>query len=835
MERYDISGMSCAACVAAVEKAVQKVDGVENVSVSLLTNSMNVEGGARFSDLKKAVEGAGYGISKTCGSDRSEEKAEEKLEDRETPKLIKRLIASAVVTLALMYFSMGHMMFGFPLPLFFDDNHVAMGLVQMILAAVVMLINKKFFISGSKALRHMSPNMDTLVSMGSFISFAWSVLVLFGMTFDQVHSGSGAAMEGMEKLYFESAAMILTLITVGKTLEAFSKGKTTNALKALMKLAPKTAVVERDGTEAEIPIEEVGVGDVFILRPGSAVPVDGVVIEGSSAVDESALTGESIPVDKAVGSHVSSATFNSSGFLKCKATRVGNDTTLSQIIRLVSDAAATKAPIAKLADRVSAVFVPAVIAIGIIVFIIWFLTGHELSYALERGVSVLVISCPCALGLATPVAIMVGSGVGAKNGILFKTAEAMESAGKVEIIALDKTGTITEGKPEVTDLIPITVNEDELLKKAASLEAKSEHPLAKAIMSFAAGREIMPENVEGFAAHSGSGVSAMIGGRETAGGNLEFVSGRAAIPESAREEIKTLSSFGKTPLLFASEGELLGIIAVADVIKPDSAKAVKELKGLGLKVVMLTGDNNLTAKAVGAQCGVDEVVSDVKPDGKEKVIAGLKKQGKTAMVGDGINDAPALTSADVGIAIGAGSDIALDSADIVLENSTLTDVPALIRLSRGVIRNIKQNLFWAFCYNIVGIPLAAGAFISTLGWQINPMFGAAAMSFSSVLVVTNALMLNLLNIRSPKRDRMIKHNKTNTVQEERKMEKTIQIKGMMCPHCEARMKQALEALPEVDEAVTSHEKGSAVLTLNAPVDDARLKQTVEAAGYEFIG
>ena len=832
MKRYTVTGMSCAACSAAVERAVNGVDGAENVSVNLLTNTLSLEGDVPFSELKRAVEGAGYGIVENDAPGGSEAGSDgEKAYGGETAGLLKRLIVSVVLSLALMYFSMGHMMWGFPLPALFNENHVAQAIAQMLLAAAVMLINRKFFISGFRGLVRRSPNMDTLVSMGSGVSFVWSVYVLFDMTRIALSGSHEAVAERMGQLNFESAAMILTLITVGKTLEAYSKGKTTNALKSLLKLAPETATVVRDGTETVIPASDVGLGDVFILKPGDRVPVDGVVIEGESSVDESALTGESVPVDKLSGSPVSSATTNLSGFLKCRATKVGEDTTLSQIVRMVSDASATKAPIAKTADKVSGVFVPFVIGVAAVVFMIWMLIGHDASYALERAISVLVISCPCALGLATPVAIMVGNGVGAKNGILFKTAEALENAGKTQIVVLDKTGTVTKGKPAVTDVFPLGASERELLSAAASLEEKSEHPLGAAVVEHCRKLGVEAEASEGFAAHSGSGVEAVVGGRRLFAGNAKFVSKQHGLTEEEKALIDRLSAQGKTPLIFASGDELLGVIAVADELKKDSRSAIDELKGLGLRAVMLTGDNKKTAAAVAAECGIDEVVAEVLPGEKESRIRELMKQGRVAMVGDGINDAPALTRADIGIAIGAGSDIAVDSADIVLENSSLSDVSAAIRLSRATLSNIHQNLFWAFCYNIIGIPLAAGAFIP-FGFGVSPMFGAAAMSLSSFIVVTNALRLNLLRIRSPKHDRKIKQKKTK---ENKTMNKSVKINGMMCPHCEARVKKCLEELPEVESAEVSHEAGTAVLTLNSAIADEKIRETVEAAGYEYVG
>ncbi len=840
MEQYTVTGMSCAACSTRVEKAVSKVPGVTSCSVSLLTNSMGVEGTASPEAIVKAVEDAGYGASKK-GAEKtasaSAADAEDALKDRETPALKRRLIASLVFLVVLMYISMGHMMWGWPLPAALAENHVAMGLTQLLLTVAVMVINQKFFISGFKGLIHGAPNMDTLVALGSGASFVYSTYALFAMTDAQLHGDTAGVMQYMHEFYFESAAMILTLITVGKMLEARSKGRTTDALKGLMKLAPKTAVLLRGGAEVTVPIAEVRKGDVFVVRPGENIPVDGVVLEGSSAVNESALTGESIPVDKAAGDAVSAATMNQSGFLRCEATRVGEDTTLSQIIRMVSDAAATKAPIAKVADKVSGVFVPIVIAIAVVAIIVWMLAGQTFGYALARGISVLVISCPCALGLATPVAIMVGSGMGAKNGILFKTAVSLEETGKVQIVALDKTGTITSGEPRVTDILPAEgVTEAELLAAAAALEKKSEHPLARAILQLAGERSMEIAEVEGFEAKPGSGLVATLAGDALAGGNLKFISAQAAVPAALRTAAETLAEAGKTPLFFSRAGRLIGIIAVADVIKPDSPAAVRELQNMGIRVVMLTGDNARTAKAIGREAGVDEVIAGVLPEGKESVIRELKTQGKVMMVGDGINDAPALTRADIGAAIGAGTDIAIDAADVVLMKSRLSDVPAAIRLSRATLRNIHENLFWAFIYNVIGIPLAAGVWIPLFGWQLNPMFGAAAMSLSSVCVVTNALRLNFFNIRSAKRDKKIKTVEVKIeAKETATMEKTMKIEGMMCAHCEARVKKCLEALPQVDEAVVSHEQGTAVLKLNADVSDDVLKKAVEDQGYEVVG
>ena len=845
MEQYQVTGMSCAACSARVEKAVSKVPGVTSCSVSLLTNSMAVEGTADEATIVAAVTEAGYGAKRKGAEPSAARPSEalEALEDHETPKLKRRLLASVGFLLVLMYLSMGHMMWGWPLPGFLAGNHVAMGLTEMLLTIIIMVINQRFFLSGFRSLLHRAPNMDTLVALGSAAAFGYSTYALFAMTAAQLHGDAELVMHYMDEFYFESAAMILTLITVGKMLEARSKGKTTDALKSLMKLAPKTATVVRSGKETLVPIEQVRTGDIFVVRPGETIPVDGVVEEGSSAVNEAALTGESIPVDKAAGDAVSAATLNQSGFLRCRASRVGEDTTLSQIIRMVSDAAATKAPIAKVADRVSGVFVPAVIGIALVTFAVWMLVGQTVGYALARAISVLVISCPCALGLATPVAIMVGNGVGARHGILFKTAASLESAGRVEIVALDKTGTITQGEPEVTDLLPAPgVTEDELLRLANALEQRSEHPLARAVVRRAVGMDA-PE-VTDFRAVPGNGLTAELDGQKLAGGNLAFVQSLAAIPQETQDRAARLAEQGKTPLFFCRSGKLLGAIAVADIIKPDSPQAVRELQGMGIRVVMLTGDNERTAKAIGAQAGVDEVIAGVLPDGKEAVIRRLKEQGKVAMVGDGINDAPALTRADTGIAIGAGTDVAIDAADVVLMKSRLLDVPAAIRLSRATLRNIHENLFWAFFYNVIGIPLAAGAWIHLLGWEMNPMFGAAAMSLSSFCVVTNALRLNLFHIRSTKHDHKRKNHAKQTVaktaenhkenKEETSMEKTMKIEGMMCGHCEARVKKCLEALPGVEKAEVSHVSGTAVLTLSAPVDDALLKKTVEDQGYQVI-
>ena len=850
MEQYTVTGMSCAACSARVEKAVKAVPGVTSCSVSLLTNSMGVEGTASASAIVKAVQEAGYGASPKAAAAETPSAELDALADHETPRLKKRLIASLVFLAVLMYFSMGHMMWGWPLPHWFDGNHVAMGLVQLLLAGIVMVINQKFFINGFKGLIHGSPNMDTLVAMGSMASFVWSTYALFAMTRAQLDGNSELVMHYMMEFYFESAAMILTLITVGKMLEARSKGKTTDALKSLMKLAPKTATLLRDGAEVTVPIEQVQSGDIFVVRPGENIPVDGIVLEGSSAVNESALTGESIPVDKAEGDKVSAATTNQSGFLRCRATRVGEDTTLAQIIKMVSDAAATKAPIAKIADTVSGFFVPAVITIAVITTIVWLLLGRELGYALARGISVLVISCPCALGLATPVAIMVGNGLGAKNGILFKTAASLEAAGRTRIVALDKTGTITSGEPKVTDLLPADgVTEHELLTLAAALESRSEHPLAKAVLAYADEQKLTAPAVTDFAALPGNGLAAKMDGVEIFGGNASFAGTKVTVPDALQAQAAALSEQGKTPLFFGGAGRLLGVIAVADTIKEDSPRAIKELQNMGIRVVMLTGDNQRTADAIGRQAGVDEVIAGVLPDGKEAVIRQLQQYGKVAMVGDGINDAPALTRADTGIAIGAGTDVAIDAADVVLMNSKLSDVPAAIRLSRATLRNIHENLFWAFIYNTLGIPLAAGVFIP-FGLTLNPMFGAAAMSLSSFCVVSNALRLNLFDVHSTKRDRKPKdaaslpaalaqpaevEHKESTNKEDLTMKKTLNVEGMMCGHCEARVKKALEAVPGVAEAVVSHEAGTAVVTLNEDVADDVLKQAVEAQDYKVTG
>ena len=854
MEQYTVTGMSCAACSARVEKAVKAVPGVTSCSVSLLTNSMGVEGTASASAIVKAVQEAGYGASPKAAAAETSSAELDALADHETPRLKKRLIASLVFLAVLMYFSMGHMMWGWPLPHWFDGNHVAMGLVQLLLAGIVMVINQKFFISGFKGLLHRAPNMDTLVALGSSASFLWSTYALFAMTRAQVDGNDVLVMHYMMELYFESAAMILTLITVGKMLEARSKGKTTDALKSLMKLAPQTATLLQEGAEVTVPIAQVKKGDLFVVRPGENIPVDGLVLEGSSAVNESALTGESIPVDKAAGDKVSAATTNQSGFLKCEATRVGEDTTLAQIIRMVSDAAATKAPIAKIADTVSGFFVPAVISISVLTTLVWLLLGREFGYALARGISVLVISCPCALGLATPVAIMVGNGLGARNGILFKTAASLEAAGRTQIVALDKTGTITSGEPRVTDILPAEgVSESELLTLAASLEQKSEHPLAKAVLAYAETETIACPDVTDFAALPGNGLAARLDGMEIYGGNAEFIAAKASVPAELQAEAARLAAEGKTPLFFGGAGRLMGVIAVADTLKEDSPRAIRELQNMGIRVVMLTGDNQRTADAIGRQAGVDEVIAGVLPDGKEAVIRRLQESGKVAMVGDGINDAPALTRADTGIAIGAGTDVAIDAADVVLMNSRLSDVPAAIRLSRATLRNIHENLFWAFIYNIIGIPLAAGVFIP-FGLTLNPMFGAAAMSLSSFCVVSNALRLNLFDLHSTKHDRKPKSAALpaapvqpaaaeNTaepvsapvVKEDNAMKKTLHVEGMMCGHCEARVKKALEALPAVDEAVVSHEAGTAIVTLNAEVSDADLKKAVEDQDYKVTG
>ena len=873
MEQYNITGMSCAACSARVEKAVSKVPGVTSCSVSLLTNSMGVEGTASSDEIIRAVQDAGYGASLkgASGQQMSASVAEEALEDHETPVLKRRLIASIGFLLVLMYFSMGHMMWGWPLPAWFDGNHVAMGLVQLLLAGIIMVINQKFFISGFKSLWHRAPNMDTLVALGSMASFVWSVYALFAMTRAQVDGDSAAVMNYMMEFYFESAAMILTLITVGKMLEARSKGKTTDALKGLMKLAPKTAVVVRDGQEATVPIEQVRKGDIFVVRPGENIPVDGVILEGNSAVNESALTGESIPVDKNPGDAVSAATVNQSGFIRCEATRVGEDTTLSQIIKMVSDAAATKAPIAKIADRVSGVFVPAVISIAIVTTVIWLLVGRPFGFALARGISVLVISCPCALGLATPVAIMVGNGMGAKNGILFKTAVSLEEAGKIQIVALDKTGTITKGEPQVTDLVPAEgISEKELLTYAYALEKKSEHPLAKAILARAEEQQITTQEVSDFQALPGNGLRAVLNNEVLTGGSMKFISNQVSITPELILEAEKLAGEGKTPLLFTKNGKLIGMIAVADVMKEDSPRAVKELQNMGIRVVMLTGDNERTAKAIGAQAGVDEVIAGVLPDGKESVICSLKEKGKVAMVGDGINDAPALTRADIGIAIGAGTDVAIDAADVVLMKSQLSDVPAAIRLSRATLRNIHENLFWAFFYNVIGIPLAAGVWIPIFGWTLNPMFGAAAMSLSSFCVVTNALRLNLFKVHDASKDKKIKQNTAelhvtadtenknmtnedtdccSTEIHDRKDQEnikenkenngmttiTVNVTGMMCVHCEAHVNKAIKEAFGVEDVVSSHEKGTTVIQAPQKLDEDKIREVIKEAGYEVTG
>ena len=855
MKQYTVTGMSCAACSTRVEKAVSKVPGVTSCSVSLLTNSMGVEGSATDQEIIKAVADAGYGASakdaegEKNGGANSAAASEEALADHETPILKKRLLYSVGFLLVLMYFSMGHMMWNWPLPAFMDGNHVMMGLVQLYLTVIIMVINQKFFINGFKSLFHGAPNMDTLVALGSFASFGYSSYALFAMTYAEHQGDAEAVMGYMHEFYFESAAMILTLITVGKMLEARSKGKTTDALKSLMKLSPKTAVVEKEGKETEVPVEQVRIGDVFVVRPGENIPVDGVVLEGNSAVNEAALTGESIPVDKQAGDRVSAATINQSGFIRCEATRVGEDTTLSQIIRMVSDAAATKAPIAKVADKVSGIFVPAVISIAVLTVIVWLIAGESVGFALARGISVLVISCPCALGLATPVAIMVGNGMGAKNGILFKTAVSLEETGKVEIVALDKTGTITSGEPKVTDVLAADgTSEEELLKLAYSLESRSEHPLAKAIVAYGAEKQAEQIPVSEFKALPGNGLEGKVGDADVKGGSLKFAQSQTEISEKIKSQAEKLAEEGKTPLMFMKNGALAGMIAVADVIREDSPQAVKELQNMGIEVVMLTGDNERTAKAIGRQAGVDRVIAGVLPDGKEEVIRRLKEQGKVAMVGDGINDAPALTRADMGIAIGAGADVAIDAADVVLVKSRLSDVPAAIRLSRGTLRNIHENLFWAFFYNVIGIPLAAGIWIPIFGWKLNPMFGAAAMSLSSFCVVTNALRLNLLNIKDSRKDKKIRRKaaapagavvaaaeiNTETKKENKTMTKTMKIEGMMCGHCEAAVKKALEALDGVASAEVSHEKGTAVVTLEKDVDNAVLTKAVEDKDYKVV-
>ena len=848
MEQYIVTGMSCAACSARVEKAVSEVEGVTSCSVSLLTNSMGVEGTASSSAVIQAVEEAGYGASPKGGQEQSKEggfdSLQDSLKDRETPALRRRLLSSVIFLLLLMYLSMGHMMWGWPLPSFFEGNHVAMGLAQLLLTVIIMILNQKFFISGFKSLWHRAPNMDTLVALGSSAAFVYSTYALFAMTDAQVKGDADAVMGYMHEFYFESVAMILTLITVGKMLEAYSKGKTTDALKGLMNLAPKTAVLVRNGAEAEVPVEQVKKGDIYVVRPGGNIPVDGVVLEGNSAVDESALTGESIPVDKAQGDNVSAATINQSGVLRCEATRVGEDTTLSKIIRMVGDAAATKAPIAKIADQVSGVFVPAVVTIAVITIFVWLLLGKDIGFALARGISVLVISCPCALGLATPVAIMVANGVGAGNGILFKTAVSMEETGKTAIVALDKTGTITQGEPKVTDLLPAEdVTEEQLLEDAFHLEQMSEHPLARAVLDYGTQKGVSSKKVSAFQALPGNGLSAVCEGAHLIGGSVAYISSRTALSDKVKQQAQELADQGKTPLCFLRDDRYIGMIAVADVIKEDSPRAVRELRNMGIHVVMLTGDNRRTAEAIGAQAGVDEVVAGVLPDGKENVIRELQKFGKVAMVGDGINDAPALTRADMGIAIGAGTDVAIDAADVVLMKSRLSDVPAAIRLSRAALRNIHENLFWAFIYNVIGIPLAAGVWIPLFGWKLNPMFGAAAMSLSSFCVVTNALRLNLFKLHNAGRDHkrkdaiavdIISDNSNNKKEEDNKMTKTIHIEGMMCGHCEAHVKKALEAIDGVAEAQASHEKGTAVVTLTADVADDVLTKAVEEQDYKVL-
>lgn len=830
MKKFNVTGMSCAACSSRVEKAVSKVEGVQSCSVSLLTNSMGVEGSASEESIIAAVEKAGYGAS-VAGTEKKQSAETDQLKDKDTPVLMHRLIASVGFLVVLMYISMGHMMWGWPLPAFFADNHIAMGLAQLLLCVIIMVINRKFFISGFKGLIHRSPNMDTLVALGSGASFVYSVYALFAMTDAQVKGNAELVMSYMHEFYFESAAMILTLITVGKMLETHSKGKTTNALKALLNLAPKKATLLIDGKETEVTVDKVKKGDVFVVRPGESIPVDAEITDGSTAVDESALTGESIPVDKTVGDSVSAGTINKSGFIKCSATAVGEDTALSQIIKMVSDAAATKAPVAKIADKVSGVFVPVVIVIAVVTIAVWLLCGQTVGYALARGISVLVISCPCALGLATPVAIMVGNGMGARKGILFKTAASLEEAGKTQIAVLDKTGTITKGEPKVTDIIPFEITENELLKYAYSIEVKSEHPLAKAIIVKAEELSLNPYEVTDFKTESGNGLSAEYNGKKIIGGSKKYISSIIGISNDILSKADKLSEEGKTPLFFMLDNKLLGIIAVADVIKEESPQAIKQLQNMGIKVVMLTGDNERTAKAVGKLAGVDEVIAGVMPDGKEKVVAELKKQGKVLMVGDGINDAPALTRADIGMAIGSGTDIAIDAADVVFMKSKLTDVPAAVRLSRKTLRNIHENLFWAFIYNVIGIPLAAGVWIPLLGWQLNPMFGAAAMSLSSFCVVTNALRLNFFDITNPKKDRKIKYK---SKKDDNAMTKTMKIDGMMCSHCEGRVKQSLEGLAQVSQAEVSHEKGTAVVTLTAEVSNDVLKKTVEDQGYNVI-
>ena len=848
MEQYIVTGMSCAACSARVEKAVSGVEGVTSCSVSLLTNSMGVEGTASQAAVIQAVEEAGYGASPKGGQEQAKEggfdSLQDSLKDRETPVLRRRLLSSVIFLLLLMYLSMGHMMWGWPLPSFFEGNHVAMGLAQLLLTVIIMVLNQKFFISGFKSLWHRAPNMDTLVALGSSAAFVYSTYALFAMTDAQVKGDADAVMGYMHEFYFESAAMILTLITVGKMLEAYSKGKTTDALKGLMNLAPKTAVLVRDGAEIEVPVEQVKKGDIYVVRPGGNIPVDGIVLEGNSAVDESALTGESIPVDKVQGDNVSAATINQSGVLRCEAIRVGEDTTLSKIIQMVSDAAATKAPIAKIADQVSGVFVPAVVTIAVITILVWLLLGKDIGFALARGISVLVISCPCALGLATPVAIMVANGVGARNGILFKTAVSMEETGKTAIVALDKTGTITQGEPKVTDILPAEgVTEGQLLEDAFHLEQMSEHPLARAVLDYGTQKGVSSKEVGEFQALPGNGLSAVCEGVHLTGGSVAYISSRTALSDKVNQQAQELADQGKTPLCFLRDDRYIGMIAVADVIKEDSPRAVRELQNMGIHVVMLTGDNRRTAEAIGAQAGVDEVVADVLPDGKENVIRELQKFGKVAMVGDGINDAPALTRADMGIAIGAGTDVAIDAADVVLMKSRLSDVPAAIRLSRAALRNIHENLFWAFIYNVIGIPLAAGVWIPLFGWKLNPMFGAAAMSLSSFCVVTNALRLNLFKLHNAGRDHkrkdaiavdIISDNSNNKKEEDNKMTKTIHIEEMMCGHCEAHVKKALEAIDGVAEAQASHEKGTAVVTLTADVADDVLTKAVEEQDYKVI-
>ena len=834
MKQYNVTGMSCAACSARVEKAVSSVEGVSSCSVSLLTNSMGVEGTASDTAIIEAVKNAGYGAS-LKGAKTAAKTSDDELKDTETPAMKRRLAASLIFLIVLMYISMGHMMFGAPLPAFMEGNHIMMGLAQLLLAAIVMVINQKFFINGFKGIIHRSPNMDTLVALGSGASFIYSTCVLFAMTDAQLKGNNDALMGYMHDLYFESAAMILTLITVGKMLEAKSKGKTTNALKSLMKLSPETAVLIRDGAEEEVPVEQVKKGDIFSVRPGANIPVDGIVIEGESAVNEAALTGESIPVDKTVGDSVSAATINQSGYLKCEAARVGEDTTLSQIIKMVSDAAATKAPIAKIADKVSGVFVPVVIGIALVTFAVWLILGKNIGYSLARAISVLVISCPCALGLATPVAIMVGNGVGAKNGLLFKTAISLEETGKAQVIALDKTGTITKGEPQVTDIITAEgFDEKELLSIAYSLETKSEHPLAKAVIKYGNEKGITGEELSEFKALAGNGLTGKLNDVTFRGGNFEYISSAAAIDDKLQSAARELSEQGKTPLYFSKDDKLAGIIAVADVIKEESTEAIRELQNMGIHVVMLTGDNERTANAIGKQAGVDEVIAGVLPDGKESVIRKLKKKGKVVMVGDGINDAPALTAADTGIAIGAGADVAIDAADVVLMKSSLRDVPAAVRLSRATLRNIHQNLFWAFIYNIIGIPLAAGAYYMLFGWQMNPMFGAAAMSLSSFFVVTNALRLNFFKLHDSSHDKKRKNTTEKNVNETADIV-TVKIKGMMCGHCEARVKKALEELPFVDEAVTSHEHGTAVLSISKEMDEKAVKKAITDAGYKYQG